>query len=101
MRGEILEVVIIVDLQIQLLVFLKLHLIHRIVQLPRGSRQFQSGVGFTVGRIKLCKIDAEYFFSQRSSLLAAVRAADMQMGLHRGRSSQTWNLLSWPSPVQV
>ena len=48
-RGEILEAVVIVDLQIQLLVLLKLHLIHCIVQFPRGGGQLQPCVSLTVG----------------------------------------------------
>ena len=87
-RGEILEAVIIIDLQIQLLVLLKLHLIHCIVQFPRGGGQFQPCVGLTVRCVQLCQIDAKYLFSQGSSLPSAAQPAGRRRDPHRGYPSR-------------
>ena len=100
-RGEILEAVIIIDLQIQLLVLLKLHLIHCIVQFPRGGGKFQPCVGFTVGRVQLCQIDAKYLFSQGSSLPSAARFAGRRRDLHRGHPSRAYFRTPWPTAAPV
>ena len=89
-RSEILEAVVVIDFQIQLLVLLKLHLIHCIVQLPQGGGQFQPCVGLTVGCVQLCQIDAKYLFSQGSSLPSAARSAGRRRDLHREHPSRAY-----------
>ena len=96
-RGEILEAIVIIDLQIQLLVLQKLHLIHCIAQLPQGCGQFQPGVGLTIGGVQLCQIDAKYLFSQGSSLPSAARSAGRRRGPHRGHPSRACSYTPWPA----
>ena len=98
-RGEILEAIVIIDFQIQLLVLLKLHLVHCIVQFPRRGGQFQPCVGLTVGRIQLCQIDAKYLFSQGSSLPSAARSAGRRRDPHRGHPSHAYCRTPWPAAV--
>ena len=100
-RSEILEAVVVIDFQIQLLVLLKLHLIHCIVQFPRGGGQFQPCVGLTVGCVQLCQIDAKYLFSQGSSLPSAARSAGRRRDLHRGYPSRACFRTPWPTAAPV
>ena len=100
-RGEIFEAVVVIDLQIQLLVLLKLHLVHCIVQFPRGSGQFQPCVGLTVGCVQFCQVDAEYLFSQGSSLPSAARPADRRRDPHRGYPSRACFRTPWPTAAPV
>ena len=98
-RGEILEAVVIIDLQIQFLVLLKLHLIHCIVQFPRGGGKFQPCVGLTIGCVQLCQIDAKYLFSQGSFLPSAARSAGRRRDPHRGHPSRAYCHTPWPAAV--
>lgn len=98
-RSEILEAIVIVNFQIHLLVLLKPHLVHCIVQFQRGSGQFQPCVGLTIGCVQLCQIDAKYLFTQGSSPPFPV-SVHSRRGLRRGRPSRTWNPFSWLSPAR-
>ena len=98
-RSEILEGIVIIDLQIQLLVLLELHLVHCIVQFPQGGRQFQPCVGLTVGCVQLCQIDAEYLFIQGPSLPSAARSADRRRDPHWGHPSRAYYRTPWPAAV--
>ena len=100
-RSEILEAIVIVNFQIQLLVLLKLHLVHCIVQFPRGSGQFQPCVGLTVGCVQFRQVDAEYLFSQGSSLPSAARPADRRRDPHRGYPSRACFRTPWPTAAPV
>ena len=100
-RGEILEAVVIIDLQIQFFVLLKLHLIHCIVQFPRGGGKFQPCVGLTIGCVQLCQIDAKYLFSQGSFLPSAARSAGRRRDPHRGHPSRAYSRTPWPTVAPV
>ena len=92
-RSEILEAIVIVNFQIQLLVLLKLHLVHCIVQFPRGGGQLQLCIGCAMRRIVFSEIHTQYSFTQGSSLPSPA-VVHSRRGPRRGHPSRTWSPFS-------